>query len=270
VIEVRDDAGGALVLAGHPERIVSLVPSLTEAVCRLGGAERLVGVTRYCTEPSAVVRRVTKVGGTKNPDLEQIRSLAPDLVIVNVEENRREDFEALQAAGLSVFVSFPRCVRDVGPLMERFGALLGAPEAGQALSAELWRALADCKAGGRLPRARVFCPIWRNPWMSFNRDTYLDDILRVVGGDNVCAAEVQRYCSVDLEAVAVACPDVILLPDEPYAFKQKDLVWLAPLAQTPAMRHGRVRFIDGKALSWYGPRTAAALRYLREQIAATS
>lgn len=266
MIEVVDDAGRTVVLKAAACRIVSLVPSLTETVCALGCGAALVGVTRYCTEPARAVERIERVGGTKNPDLARIRALQPDLVLINEEENRRVDFEALQAAGLTVFVSFTHRASEVVDLVTRLGALTGSSAAAQRLARELSQALSQVECAPPLQRRRVFCPVWKNPWMSFDRDTYAGDMVRLAGGDNVCSDRPERYSTVTLEEIAAADPEVILLPDEPYAFAPKDLPSLAPLGATSACRAGRIRFIDGKALSWYGPRTAAALAYLRRML----
>jgi ABC-type Fe3+-hydroxamate transport system substrate-binding protein len=264
VIEVRDDVGRRVALAQPAQRIVSLVPSLTETIFALGAGEAVVGVTRYCTEPVGRVERVERVGGTKNPDLARIRALNPDLVLMNAEENRKEDFEALEQAGLQVFVSFSHRVRAVVELLHRLGILAGALAAAERMVTELRQAVVETERSDAAPRVRVFCPIWKNPWMSFNRDTYADDMLWIAGGHNVCRDRAERYCTVTLEEVAAAQPEVILLPDEPYVFRDKDRASLAPLRDTPAYQTERIHFIDGKALSWYGPRTSFGLTYLRD------
>jgi ABC-type Fe3+-hydroxamate transport system substrate-binding protein len=263
MIEVVDDTGRSIVLAQPAQRIVSLVPSLTETIFALGCDIALVGVTRYCTEPAGAVERIERVGGTKNPDCQRIVTLQPDLVVVNAEENRREDFEALERAGLTVFVSFSQRVADVPSLIEKLGKLTASEAAAEHLADEVATVLAGAEASSPARRRRVFCPIWKNPWMSFNRETYTDDMLWLAGGENVCRSRAERYCSVDLGEIAAADPEVILLPNEPYVFAEKDLPYLAPLQETTAYRTGDVHLIDGKALSWYGPRTAGGLWYLR-------
>jgi ABC-type Fe3+-hydroxamate transport system substrate-binding protein len=263
VIRVEDDVGREVELACEARRIVSLVPSLTEALFTLGCGEAVVGVTRYCTEPAGIVERLKRVGGTKNPDLARIRELQPDLVLVNVEENRRKDFEGLERAGLTVFVAFPHRARDVGGLLRRLGRLTGTEPRAAALAGELEGTLDELANADPPQPVRVFCPIWKNPWMSFNRETYAHDMLALAGGINVCADRGERYCTVVLSDIAAVQPDVILLPDEPYVFTPKILPDLQPLQDTPAWRANRIHFIDGKQLSWYGPRTAPALRHLR-------
>jgi ABC-type Fe3+-hydroxamate transport system substrate-binding protein len=137
------------------------------------------------------------------------------------------------------------------------GALADCVEVASALETEQRTRVASTVAaiGGVRP-VRYFCPIWRKPWMVFNSDTYAHDMLRLACGENVNGARAERYPVVTLEAIAAAEPEVVLLPDEPYRFSAKDRDALAPLAATPALRHDRVHFVDGKALSWYGPRIA--------------
>lgn len=255
-----DDLGVPVALEPPATRIVSLVPSLTELLFSLGVGKNVVGITRYCTEPAAVVDRLPRVGGTKNPNLAAIRALAPDLVVANAEENRAADVEKLRHAGLRVFVSYPRRVRELPGLMRRLGQLTAAHAAAEQLAAELEERMARIHLGGH---CRVFVPIWRNPWMSVGADTFAADLLALCGGQNVCASAPGRYPEVALEQVRDADPEVILLPDEPYRFERKHLPSLQPLAATRAWRRGAVYFIDGKALTWFGPRTAGAIRYLQ-------
>lgn len=250
-----DDLGRTVELAATPERIVSLVPSLTETLFAIGAGLRVVAVTRYCEEPVADVARLPKVGGTKNPDLQAIVELAPDVVVMNAEENRREDFETLAAAGLRVFVTEPKTILDGIRSIAQLAELTACAH-GTALAAEQ-----ECRVRATLAQVegrrpvRYFCPIWRKPWMAFNADTYTHDMLRAAGGLNVCARDPTRYPTVTLDAIANAAPEVVLLPDEPYRFTEKDLAALAPLG----LARDRVHFVDGKALAWYGPRIADGL-----------
>jgi len=261
LISVLDDFGRTIALSRAPHRIVSLVPSLTETLFALGCGRAVVGVTRYCEAPAAEIARRTKVGGTKNPDCAAIARLRPDLVIVNAEENRREDVARLDELGLRVFVTFPATLDAAVDLLRRLGALTGQPARGQAMAQELASALAEVRAR-RQARRRVFCPIWKNPWMTVAGGTYVDDVLWTCGGANVCRDRKDPYPVITLDEVATRQPEVILLPDEPYRFSARDLSDLQPLATTPAGRDGRVHLIDGKALSWYGPRAAAGVRTL--------
>jgi ABC-type Fe3+-hydroxamate transport system substrate-binding protein len=255
---VTDDLGRMLRLPAPPRRIVSLVPSVTELLCDLGVADRLVGVTRFCTEPAAAIAGLPRLGGTKTADCDRLIRLRPDLVVMNSEENQRAHFEALVAAGLPVFVSFPNSVAAAGQGIARLGAAIGAEAAAEALARRIDTAVAALRPL-LARRPRVFCPIWRKPWMSFNADTYCHDVLASAGADNLCAGAAARYPVVELAAVAVADPQVILLPDEPYPFAPRHLATLEPLHGSTAWQSRQVHLVDGKALSWYGARTPTAL-----------
>jgi ABC-type Fe3+-hydroxamate transport system substrate-binding protein len=248
---------------------VSLVPSLTEGLFALGLGARVVGVTEWCVHPADAVARLPKVGGTKNPDHAAIRALAPDLVIANQEENRRRDVEKLEDAGLRVWVTYPRSVREGAELLEEMAGLGATEEARAAVAAPVLRAVAQAEAeraeaeAERRPPVRVFCPIWRDPWMAVGAPTYADDLIRLCGGTNVFAAHAERrYPRVTIAEIEAAAPEVILLPDEPYAFGASDAAELRRL-RVPAASAGRIHLIDGTFVSWYGPRILRAIELLR-------
>jgi ABC-type Fe3+-hydroxamate transport system substrate-binding protein len=244
--------------------VVSLVPSLTEALFWLGLGGHLVGVSDWCVHPAQGVAALPKVGGTKTPDLARIRSLAPDLVIANREENRRRDVERLEADGIPVWVTYPRSVRDGVALLRELAALGGVPDA---RTLPLEASVAAAEAARRGPGVRVFCPVWKSPWMSVGRDTYANDLLALCGGANVFAdREERRYPIVTPAEIAAAAPEVILLPDEPYAFGAAERAELAAL-ELPAAANGRIHLIDGTLVSWYGPRIQRAIETLRPLIA---
>jgi len=210
-----------------------------------------------------------RVGREKDPDPEKIRALAPDLVVANVEENRREVVEQLRAWGVPVWVTFPRTVREGIAMIRELGQLTGAQAAAEALVTDLERryeARRRAREGHR--PVRVFCPIWRDPYMTVNRDTYVHDMLELCGGDNVFADRPARYPTIRLEEVAAAAPEVILFPDEPYRFRPRHLADFEPFRAIPALATGRVHFVDGKLLTWYGPRIAEALEQLPALLAA--
>jgi ABC-type Fe3+-hydroxamate transport system substrate-binding protein len=246
-----------------PGRIVSLIPSITEILFAIGAGDRVVGCTIYCSQPPEGVATKVRVGGEKNPKLELIRDLGADLVIANIEENVREHVETLRAWGIPVHVTYPRTVADGIRLVGELGALLEAGPRARELEAELQARydLVRAVAAGRRPR-RVFCPIWRRPYMTINRDTYIHDMLAVAGGENVFADRTKRYPEITLDEVATSGAEVILLPDEPYRFRRAHQADFAPYADLPAVRDGRIHLVDGKLLSWYGPRIAEALQVL--------
>jgi len=256
-----DASGEALTLSAPPRRIVSLIPSTTELLCDLGLADALVGVTVYCSEPRDIVRTRTKVGGEKDPDLAAIRALAPDLVIANVEENVREHVETLRGWGLSVWVTYPRTVAEGLAMIRDLGEVTGTQARAQAMLAELQPLYESVSAQtGARPPVDVFYAIWRNPYMTVNRDTYISDLLRVCGARNVFADRAERYPALTLDEVASRRPAVIVLPDEPFRFRRAHLADFAGYSEVPAVRDGRIHLVDGKPFSWHGARVAQALR----------
>jgi len=204
-----------------------------------------------------------KVGREKDPDLDKIRALAPDLVVANVEENRRDVVEQLRAWSIPVWVTYPRTVAAGIALIRELGEVTGAVAAATALADALDQRYAATagETRGRRP-VRVFCPIWRGPYMTISRDTYVHDMLVVCGGANVFADHADRYPTVTLAEVADAAPEVILLPDEPYRFRAAHRADFEAYPAIPAVVGGRIHLVDGKLLAWYGPRIGEALERL--------
>lgn len=258
---VQDARGTELTLERRPDRVVSLVPSITESVAKLAGVDRLAGITKFCTEPRDAVAAIRKVGGTKDPDIEAIVSLQPDLVLANREENRQQDVAALEAAGLTVYVSYPRSVEESVDEIGRIATLLHSSQGRRwtkALEAEIKR---QERLNKTRPRVRVFCPIWRRPYMAVAGDTYAGDVIRLAGGDNVFESHPRgnRYPQVDLAEIAAADPEVILLPDEPYRFARRHREEFLDLRSITAAREQHIFLVDGRWLSWYGSRAEEAL-----------
>ncbi|MCU0495883.1 MAG: helical backbone metal receptor [Anaerolineae bacterium] len=272
-----------------PQRVVSLVPSVTESLFDLNLGDRVIAVTDYCLYPATGVARLPKIGGTKNPRIDQIIALKPDLVIANREENRKEDVEALQAAEIPVWVTFPKTVRDVfnllWDLMNAFGETAMVPRVRLIEYTYDWVLGMTRTNEDRLPR--VFVPIWFDPLMTFNADTYIHDLLQVCGGINVFAdrerlyplkadlGQVEpyapddprligrdtRYPRVTVEEVIAMQPDVILLPSEPFLFTEEHVKLFAQW-DVPAAHQGRIHLIDGSFLTWHGTRIAYAFDLL--------
>lgn len=252
-------------------RIVSLIPSTTELLCDLGLADALVGVTVYCREPAGVVLTKTRIGGEKDPDLDKIRALAPDLVIANVEENVREHIDTLRGWGIAVHVTYPRTAVGAIAMIRELGQVTGAEARATALADELEALLASTRAAtAAWPPARVFYAIWREPYMTIGADTYIHDVLAACGAANVFAGAAGRYPAVTLDEVAARRPEVILLPDEPFRFRRVHLADFAPYADVPAVRDGRIHLVDGKPFSWHGARLGEALRILPPLFARSS
>jgi len=234
-----------------PPRVVSLVPSATETLIALGVTP--IACTRFCEQPG-----LPTVGGTKNPDVAAIVALTPDLVIVNDEENRREDADALAAAGLAVHSMSPRSVVDVGPAVRALCTAVGAAVPAPFGPGE-WEAWIESVRVGHTRDA--FVAVWRRPWMSLAADTYGASLLALLGVGNVFGDAHERYPEVELEAVAARAPGVIMLPSEPYAFEPRHADEIARAA--PGVP---VVFVDGRDLFWWGIRTPEAAARLAQTL----
>jgi ABC-type Fe3+-hydroxamate transport system substrate-binding protein len=252
------------VPAGPDARIVSLVPSLTELVFDLGLGDRLVGRTGFCVHPHEALRGVPKVGGTKDVKLERIRELAPTHVLVNMDENRRETVDALAAFVPHIVVSHPNTPQDNLALFALLGGVFGVEDAAARLADELRAALAEAAVLRRtLADERVLYLIWREPWMTVARDTYIAATLAEVGWHTLPAVEggetgAARYPTFDWEAPWLADVARVLLSTEPYRFREAHLPEVEALARRPAL------LVDGEMVSWYGSRAARGLRWLIE------
>jgi ABC-type Fe3+-hydroxamate transport system substrate-binding protein len=217
--------------------------------------ERVVGRTRYCTQPPRAVGKVAKVGGTKKIDVRRVLELEPDLIVAVKEENSREGVETLAEAGIPVFLGAPETVDGAIQMLRDLGGRVEAPLAADLL-VPVERVLKKLRTR-RTSTRRVFVPIWKSPYMGVGSDTYVHDVLKVSGGENVCG-RATRYPVVALEEIEALRPEVILLPDEPYPFSAEDLPEFYAL-DVPAAKEDRIHLVDGKLLTWYGPRMASSL-----------
>ncbi len=226
-------------------RIVSLVPSSTETLLSLGAP--VTACTRFCEQPG-----IPHVGGTKNPDIERIIELAPDFVVMDREENRREDADTLAAAGIELFVSDVTTVDAAEQVVIDLADRAGRPRPDSAVPPS------TAPAG-----ATAFVPIWRRPWMSINRSTYAADLLARLGIVLVTDEDLDPYPTVDLDDVVARRPTVVLVPSEPYEFRDVHLDELRAAfgAGVPVVR------VDGRDLFWWGSRTAGAVSRLGAQLA---
>ncbi|HEY2717641.1 MAG TPA: helical backbone metal receptor [Solirubrobacterales bacterium] len=238
-------------------RIVSLVPSITELLCDLGLSEELVGRTGFCIHPWETVREIPKVGGTKDLKLDRIRELRPTHVVVNVDENRREDAEALAEFVPEVLVTHPLEPRDNLDLYRQMGAAFGREAEAERLCERFERAYERAAAEER-PAADVLYLIWRDPWMTIAPDTYISRTLALFGWRTLPATADERYPQIDLPSLA-AQADRILLSSEPFHFKPEHVEEVAA-----AVPGATVSLIDGEMTSWYGSRAIAGLDYLAE------
>lgn len=228
-------------------RVVSLVPSLTEAVAvSVPGA--LVGATDWCGHPVGL--DVARIGGTKNPDVAAVVALRPDLVVANEEENREPDLDALRAAGVAVLVTEVRRLSDAWGELDRLLRACGVSSRPRWLdeAEAAWLAVVP---GER--RLRAVVPVWRRPWMVLGRDTFAGDLLARLGVENVYAGHAERYPRIPLDELRAVGADLVVLPDEPYRFTAED----GPEAfDVPAA------LVSGRHLTWYGPSLGEAVRVL--------
>jgi ABC-type Fe3+-hydroxamate transport system substrate-binding protein len=277
-LRVYDDRGRELLFIRPPRRVVSLVPSDTLNVFALGAGSRLVGRTRYCVAPAGEVERLPVVGGTKDVDVPAVAGLQPDLVLCNQEENSRAHVEELARMQLPVLVAFPRTVADGLAHLARLARILGVEQESRDLLRRGLRSLRALQDEPREPLA-TFVPIWMDPLMTVNADTFISDALALAGGRNVFADRERRYPlqadlgkadprpagdrdtrypRVSLDEVAARAPELILLPDEPHPFAEADAQTFR--SRVPA---AKVAFCDGRDLSWYGARSVDGLARLR-------
>lgn len=278
-------------LSTPPRRVVSLVPSLTESMFDLGLGDHLAAVTDYCIYPREDVALLPKVGGTKNPNIEAILQLEPDLILANQEENTPATVQALRAAGIPVWLTFPHTVDETIDLLAQMAAVFHSQTAREkvrwlARSVDWQRASLS-----EVHRLAYFCPIWQDQggdvpawWMTFNYATYCSDVLRLFGLENVFADRERhyplladlgrapaeppagrdtRYPRVSRDEIIAAQPEVILLPSEPFAYTEGHRQALErTFAATLAARNGNLLLVDGTLITWFGTRLGKALDVL--------
>lgn len=248
----RDDLGQPVPVPGTIARVVSLVPSLTEAIA-VSAPGLLVGATDWCSYPDDL--DVPRIRGTKNPDVAAIVALAPDVVVANEEENRESDLRALRAAGLAVWVTRIRTVPEAFTSLRRMLALACG------CSSPDWLARAEAswaRVPGGAQRGTAVIPIWRRPWMVVGRDTFTGDVLRRLGVRNAFESHPERYPKVPLPDLRAVRPDLVVLPDEPYRFTAED--------GPEAFEGIPAALVSGRYLTWYGPSLEQAPAELADQL----
>ena len=274
-----------------PERVVSLVPSITESLFDLGFGQAVVGATEFCIYPEKGLQGVPRVGGTKNARVPEVLALQPDLVLANREENNRQAVEEIRQAGVPVWVTEPQTVQEALEVLRRLAGLWDSRSAMQQVDV-LERSLEWARAAAQgKPPLRYFCPVWQGEtgsgerwWMVFNRHTYPHDLLATFGGENIFAERERRYPleadlgqasaqsagerdtrypRLTLSEIRAGQPELVLLPSEPYPFDQRHRQELLGFLEgTPAARLGRIELLDGSLITWHGTRLARALNQL--------
>src|SRR6266702_897023 len=264
-----DAAGVAHKQAGADARIVSLVPSVTELLFALGLERQIVGRTGFCVHPREKVRQVRKVGGTKAVNIDAVRALRPTHLIVNIDENERDTVDQLRAFVPHIVVTHPRTPRDNQSLYTLLGAIFGREQEARRLSEALEGRLREAVTH-TFPAQNVLYLIWREPWMTVARDTYIAAMLRLVNWRTLPdvrggAAGAARYPVLDFDHVPwLAGVDRILLSSEPYRFTQAHC---NALKRDPRLAAKRIELIDGELVSWYGVRAIEGIDYLLQRAA---
>jgi ABC-type Fe3+-hydroxamate transport system substrate-binding protein len=253
-----DAAGTAHRPAVGPVRIVSLVPSLTELVCDLGLSAHLVGRTGFCIHPKNLVRNIPKVGGTKTVDIDKVRSLEPTHVLVNIDENEKPLAEALAKFVPNLIVTHPLSPLDNLALYRLLGGLFRRAEEAESLCARFQTAYDALKAVRYRLRTALYL-IWKDPWMTVSRDTYISRTLALAGLVTLPTDAAARYPEFSMDAPWVRDAQVLLLSSEPYMFRERHVAELSR-----AFPDKPVQLIDGEMTSWYGSRAIEGLGYLRD------
>ncbi|MEO6351882.1 MAG: helical backbone metal receptor [Burkholderiaceae bacterium] len=248
----------AAVAAGAQPRIVSLVPSITELLCDLGLAQQIVGRTGFCIHPADLVRSIAKVGGTKDVNAAKIRALAPTHLIVNIDENEKPAVEALATFIPHVIVTHPQTPRDNLELYRLLGGIFGAASQADCMCRAFEHAYATLSTLQKQAPRRVLYCIWKDPWMTVSKDTYIANMLAEIGWQVWQAPQPARYPVFDWSPALLDAIDTVLLSSEPYRFTEVHVDALERQIGKP------VQLVDGEMLSWYGSRAIAGLRYLRQ------
>ena len=238
-------------------RIISLVPSVTETLFELGLGDQIVAITRWCTRPAELVRTKPKVGGTKNPKIDTILNWNPDLVILDCDENRREDAEALEKAGVKTLSVFPKTIADSTDMLRNFGQIFGVER-----KVNDWiREIEERRSHLHPKRFRSLILIWRSPFMTVNHDTYVHSAAEMFGFDNAFASHPERYPRLTSEQIQQSQSECVLFPDEPYPFRSKHIdLFKTEFPQLNAVQSDRLLTFDGSYLAWHGYGTLRALR----------
>jgi len=254
VINLFHPSGKLRNLTFIPKRIVSLVPSISESIYDLGGSQQLIGVTRFCNRPKELRRTKTVIGGTKNPDINKILKLKPDLIIANIEENRKEDVEEL-SKHVHVFCTNIKNISDAQILIKDLGKILNKESSASITCKQIAIKLKELQRIESSNKTVLYL-IWKEPYMSVGIDTYINDVLEACGLDNVFSNE-KRYPIVNHKKPAFPEAEFIFLSSEPFPFEEKHIAQVKRdfPNSTPVL-------VDGIAFSWYGSSLASKIDYL--------
>jgi len=259
-LEFIDQLNRKIELAATPKRIVSLVPSQTELLSDLGLREEVVGITKFCIHPEEWFRSKTRVGGTKKYDFEKIKALQPDLIIGNKEENDQEQIEELMKH-YTVWMSDIYSLQDAYDMITRVGALVGKNKEATFLKLEVeakFNLFFNEVEALNVPAKTAYF-IWNDPYMVAGHNTFINEMLKLCGFENVFLHKSSRYPAVNNEEILEANPELILLSSEPYPFKEKHIEQFRQLLPSAT-----IRIVDGEMFSWYGSRLLRSPEYFRQ------
>lgn len=254
MIKLIDQSGKLLNITSNPKRIVSLVPSISKSIFDLGGSNELIAVTRFCTRPKDLRKTKIVIGGTKNPDINKILMLEPDLIIANKEENRKEDIEELSKYA-QVFCTNIKSISDAQLLIKDLGKILNKEAHALRTCKQIANKLKELE-GIESSNKRILYLIWQKPYMTVGKDTFINDVIEACGFNNVFSSET-RYPIVDQSKPMISKPDLVFLSSEPYPFREKHKVRIRRdfPNSTPILA-------DGIAFSWYGTSFLSKIDYL--------
>lgn len=246
-------------LASPPKRIISLVPSQTELLYDLGLRDEVVGITKFCIHPEEWFRTKTRVGGTKKYDLEKIKALQPDLIIGNKEENEKEQITELMKH-YPVWMSDIYTLKDALGMIAALGALLGKNEAATNIKLQVESKFYQFQ-NTQASHLKTAYFIWRKPYMVAGHDTFINEMMKLCGFENVFTDRESRYPEINNEELIAADPRLVLLSSEPYPFKEQHIREFSEL-----LPNAKIKVVDGEIFSWYGSRLLKAPDYFRQLI----
>lgn len=254
----NDQINREIQLSETPNRIVSLVPSQTELLVDLGLEEKIVGVTKFCVHPKNLRKEKKIVGGTKKVHYDKIKTLRPDVILCNKEENTEEMVQELKKIA-PVHVSHVKTMAEALEMIAQYGEMFGVPEKASEIIAIIQRELDEFRRCIKeRPIRKVAYFIWKNPWMVAGKGTFINHLLELNHFENVFAMENSRYPEVSLEAVKEKNTELVLLSTEPFPFQEKHKEELQK-----QLKGIRIKIVDGEFFSWYGSRLIKAFRYFK-------
>ena len=256
-MQIKDQLVNTLIIEKIPDRIISLVPSQTEYLFDLGLEESIVGITKFCIHPKDKVSNIKSVGGTKNCRLDIIDQLNPAIIIANKEENTQKDIEYLQQK-YPVYLSDIYTISSSIKMMQDLGIIFKKEEAATRIINSIQNAFKEISIDTIKKRAVYF--IWRKPWMTVGRDTFINEMMNVFGFENLYASK-NRYPEIDLEELKILAPEYILLSSEPFPFKQRHIDEVKSVCP-----NSKILLVDGELFSWYGSRLQHTASYYHQEL----